>query len=176
LTWQTKGDPKFCEGRAWGVKDFDKTWVGPKDPKSGSFITKLLNLNNPYVYSIDCFNNTGDSSGDSVTINIGAHPNFLTPYITSLKLMTVKGKTFDSSEVISLNKDDLFKVSWSSLNLDTPYSVCIASGSFPIGYKNISGSTVSDQYSIKTKKIHKFNVYCSNETSYTQNTLTIFAN
>lgn len=176
LKWETKGNPSSCVGRSWGTVDMDKTWDGPKDPKGGSFVTRKLNVNNPYVYSIDCFNSTGDSSGDSVTINIGAQPNSLVPYITSLKLVTSSGKTYDSKEVISLNKNELFNIHWSSLNTDTPYSVCISSGSFPIGYKNVTASTVSDTYSVQTKKIHKFNVYCSNETSLTQNSLTIFVN
>lgn len=176
LTWEVKGNPKTCTGRSWGIKDMDKSFDGPKDPKGGSFKTKKLTVNNPYVYTVDCFNDTGDAGGDSVTINIGSQLNSLTPYITSLKLITKNGKTYDSSEVISLNTKELFNISWASLNTDTPFSVCVASGSFPIGYKNVTGSTVSDEYSIKTKKIHKFNVYCSNETSFTQNSLTIFAN
>lgn len=174
LSWETQGSPTSCIGRVWGAGDEDMTWKGAKNPKGGQFITSKLNKNNPYVYTIDCKNDHGDAIGDSVTINVGATSVGINPYITGLNL-TSQGKKSDSQLPIILSQGDTIQISWNSLNTKTPYSICIATGSWPTGYKNFANSNVSEQFTLDQSKIYKYTIYCSNESSYTQNIISIIA-
>lgn len=174
LVWTVTGDPTYCIGRAWGIDDIDETWNGSKDITGGNFKTKKLTVNNPFVYSIDCSNQTGDSSGDSVTINVGAPVSELIPYLDKLKAQTPDGIIHSWDEVISLNQGEKIKINWSSLNTNTPYSICVSTGSWPTGYKGLSNSTIEEEFVIQTRKVHKFRVYCSNESLATENNLTIY--
>lgn len=163
LSWKTEGNPSSCIGRVWGISAEDTSWKGPKDPNGGSFITSKLDKNNPYVYTIDCQNDQGDAIGDSVTINVGAKSSNLNPYITSLKLTSED------------RKNKTIQFDWSSINTQTPYSVCVASGSWPTGYRNFANSTVSEQFQLNESKTYNYTIYCSNESFFTQNNLSIIS-
>lgn len=165
LVWTTSGSPTSCLGRNFGLTATDNSWAGPKNPQGGTFTISSLSVNNPYIYTIDCSNKEGDADGSSVTINVGAQSFASEPYLT----------TFDVAPT-EVAVGDKVAVKWSSLNTSTPYSICISSGSWTRGYKNIKNFKSTEELTIPESRIYKFTVYCSNEKSYTQNTQAIFAN
>lgn len=173
LSWETRGSPTSCIGRAWGGSDIDETFKGAKDVNGGSFVTKKLNQNNPYTYMIDCKNASGDASGDSITLNVGAQNGNLPPYITELNV-DIKSIVFDNQSEISAHKGDGAQINFTTLNTKTPYSVCLATGSWPTIYKDLGENNLSEQFVLDISKIYSFRIYCSNETSYTQKNVSFF--
>lgn len=174
LSWETQGNPVSCIGRTWGVSDEDLSWKGAKDPKGGQSKTATLTKNNPYVYTIDCKNEKGDAFGDSVTINVEAANVNLIPYISGLTVSSQDQK-YDLQSPIVLPKGSLVQISWDSLNTKTPYSICVSTGSWPKGYKNFAHTKVFEQFTPDQSKTYSYTIYCSNESSYTQNSLSIIA-
>ena len=171
ISWESS-NVSSCVGRSWGFADKDQSWVGPKDPK-GTFTTAKLIKNNPYVYTIDCANEFGDAAGDSVTINIGAPPSFQKPYITLFEAQSEKGERLDTTKPVSISLGEKIKISWTTLNLSTPYSNCISQGSWPTQYQNASRVEVVEQFLIEQPKIYRYSLYCSNELDFSRKVLTI---
>lgn len=173
LVWEAKGNPGSCFGNSWGVSATDESWDGPKSTTGGSFTTPLLNKPNPYVYSINCQNEKGDSTGDAITINLGTLPSNVSPYITSLEVNSDSLLKKDKSMQLVLPQGDEIDITWNVLNVQTPYSICISTGSWPTAYKNIGSSTVKERFKLDDEKIYKYTIYCSNESSYTKVPVTI---
>lgn len=171
LVWKTT-NVKSCIGRSWGISDKDETWTGPKSTGGGSFDTANLTNNNAYIYTINCANEFGDSAGDAVVINIGASKSLQYPYITSFNV-TVGGEKFDLSKPVLVNIGDNLKISWTNLNLSTPYSVCFASGSWPTIYQNSSKTEVVENFTLSEFKVYRYSLYCSNEAGITKKTVTL---
>lgn len=172
LIWKIEGDAAGCVGRSWGISDSDESWNGTKDINSGSFTTKILDKKNPYVYSIDCQNAAGDAAGDSITINIGAKKNDQKIYLTQLEV-SPKDKKADNLLNITLPKLSSVNLQWSLINSQTPYAICVATGSWPAGFKNLSNNTIFETFTLDLAKVYTYTVYCSNEGSHTQNTAII---
>lgn len=175
LFWETKGNPSSCIGRVWGISASDDSFKGPKDVSGGSFTTAALDKNNPYVYTIDCQNENGDSEGDSVTINVGAASAKLDPFIVDF-VVTTRGDNLSVESPIAIQKGENVAIEWKSLNTATPYSICIATGSWPTGYRNLGGSTIGEEFIVADKKVYNYTIYCSNESSYTQKGVSFLVN
>lgn len=175
LFWETKGNPTSCIGRVWGISDQDDSFKGPKGISGGRVQTKVLDKNNPYVYTIDCQNEAGDSTGDSITINVGALSSRLDPSITKLVVRT-GGNNLTLASPIELSRGETITLEWQSSNTNTPYSVCIATGSWPTGYKNIGSSTIVENFILPDKKVYNYTIYCSNESSFTQRGVSFWVN
>lgn len=174
LTWATSGNPNFCRGRSWGLNEMDKSWDGEKDKLGGEFTTSNLVSNGPYVYTIECRNEGGDSSGDSITINIGASSLYQKPFITNLYLEEGNLQKGKAQELIDIGNSENINIAWSGINLTTPYSICVASGSWPINYKNVGPDLVKENLKVTDSKIYKFSLYCSNESSFATDSLTLY--
>ncbi|MDP3973241.1 MAG: hypothetical protein Q8P92_00215 [Candidatus Daviesbacteria bacterium] len=175
LFWETKENPTSCIGRVWGVSDEDESFKGPKGPSGGRVQTKVLDKNNPYVYTIDCQNGNGDSSGDSITINVGVSGANFDPFITDFSVKR-GGNNLNSEVPIQVSAGESVSIEWKSSNTSTPYSVCVATGSWPTGYKNIGGATIVENFILPDKKVYNYAIYCSNESSYTQKGVTFLVN
>lgn len=169
ITWTTTGGPTACKGFSWGVGDQDKNWDGDKNILGGTFFVEGLPKNTAYVYTINCANQNGDAAGDSVTINLGASSATLPPNLTSITAFQ-NGERLDLEKPLSVKVGDKIKIEWDSLNTQTPYSTCVASGSWPIIYENVSFAT--EEFVIVDRKIHQFSIYCSNEQSNFKKSLT----
>lgn len=171
LKWETKGDPDVCMGKSWGSDDIDTSWSGSKDPTGGQFVLTGLGKNNPYVYSINCSSKKGDALGDSVTVNLGTKKGFLSPSIASIKIKTDMDRIVENPTTV--NAEDLNDVdlSWTSLNTQTPYSICVTTGTWGVGYKN--GTTGDERaLDLPANKISRFRIFCSNETSTSESSVT----
>lgn len=174
LVWKTQGQINSCVGRVWGLSDMDEAFKGVKDPNGGNFITKNLSKNNPYVYSIDCKDNKGDVFGDSVTINVGAQGFGVNgPYLTDVKTV-ISGIEFKGSSPVSTEIGSDIQIVWSSFNTKTPYSVCIATGTWPSVYKDLGNSTIYESFEMNEAKIYTYRIYCSNENSFTEENFAFF--
>lgn len=173
LSWTTTQNPVSCTGLGYGLTDKDESWNGPKDPKGGTFKIKKLNSNNPYVYTINCSNDQGDGSGDSVTINIGASDNFISPYITTFDIF-LGSKNYDQASFINVKKGDVVTINWKTLNLATPYSICVVSGSVNKSFTSINGYKAREEIKIAGDKIFKYAIYCSNEHGFTKQSAAFF--
>lgn len=170
LSWKTS-NVKTCVGRAWGLVDKDQSWAGAKAAE-GFFQTSQLMQNNPYVYSIDCANDFGDAAGDAVVINIGAPSLAQTPYIASFDLA---GQT-DLSKPIKVTPGQSVNLVWNGLGLSTPYSICVATGSWPTQYQNIAGVSVEDKLEVADQKVYRYSLFCSSESGLAQKTVTLIPN
>lgn len=175
LVWTTSGNPTSCVGRSFGLAATDDGWIGPKDPQGGSYTIKGLNVNNPYIYTIDCSNQDGDADGSSITINVGAQSLTTSPYFSAFNLY-LNEKQYPSTEPLDVSVGDKVIVSWNSLNTATPYSICVSAGSWPKGYKSIKNFKSKEELNIPASKVYKYTIYCSNEGGFTQNTAVIIAN
>lgn len=171
ISWKSS-NVTSCVGRSWGITDKDQSWRAPKNP-NGSFKTAKLTKNNAYIYTIDCVNQFGDAAGDSVTINIGSPSAFQKPYITSFEVYNLKGEKLDTTKPVSISLGEKVKISWTTLNLSTPYSSCIAQGSWPTQYQNADKVEVVEQFLIDQPKIYRYSLYCSNELDLANKNLTI---
>lgn len=168
IKWTTSDNPTNCIGHSFGLSDQDKSWDGPKEVSGGSFSTKNLTTSNPYIYSIDCSNEKGDSLGSILTVNVGVTSQTnLRPYISHFEVIDSKGRQQDLSLPIITDRGDKIKISWTTLNTNTPYSICYASGSWPTGYRNIANNPVNEEFTLTDNKIYSYNLYCSNEFGYT---------
>lgn len=170
LTWSVSGSPTKCLARSWGLTDTDEAWVGPKEG-NGTFTLSSLDRANPYVYTLECSNEAGDGDGDSVTVNVGAQKNTLAPYITSLQAQ-VAGKAVDTGNPISASVGDEVTISWDSINTATLYSICISTGSWPKGYKDLKAVERTEKFTLETPRIYKYGLYCSNEYQQTKKVVT----
>ncbi|TSC64129.1 MAG: hypothetical protein G01um101493_224 [Microgenomates group bacterium Gr01-1014_93] len=171
IVWKTS-NVKSCIGRAWGLTEKDETWSGLKDPGGGEFKTGSLTKNNTYIYTIDCANEFGDAEGDAVVINIGAPNLSQNPYITYMEVSRNNEKS-DLNKPITVSLDDEINISWTSLNLSSPYSVCFATGSWPTLYQNVSKTEVVETFRISGPKVYRYSLYCSNEAGITKKTVTV---
>lgn len=176
LVWTTTNNPSSCEASSFGISDSDKSWKGKLDPGGGKLPSKKLPVNNPYVYSINCKNGAGDSTGDSVTVNVGAQKQPIAPYIIDFNLTDSDGEKYQSGETVPVSKGDKAQISWKSINTKTPYSLCVVNGSWPAGVKNLSDAEYKNTLSFNQSKIYTYSVYCSNENSFTQTSLAIVSN
>lgn len=168
LQWKTEGAPSVCTGNFWSnIKDSD-AWVGPKDSGGGTFAISDQLRTGIYIYSINCANEYGDSLGSSITINVGARQNNLQPHIISFQVSGQGGDDLDITKPISLVKDANLKIQWNTINLDTPYGVCVASGSWPTVYKDIGNLQVKEDFTLDKAKIYQYQVMCTNEYGYDQ--------
>lgn len=172
LTWQVSDTAASCIGRVWGLSDMDETWKGEKDPAGGNFNTKILEKNNPYVYTIDCKNDNGDSLGDSVTINVGAQNTNTAPQLTDLKKV-VAGQNLDINTPAVASVGDILQFSWSSINTKTPYSICLATGSWPTVYKDTAFNTILENFQLDKSQTFNYTIYCSNEGGYVQKAMSV---
>lgn len=171
LVWKTS-NVKSCIGRAWGLIEKDEMWSGVKDPEGGVFKTGNLTKNNTYIYTIDCANEFGDAEGDAVVINIGAPKLSQGPYITYMEVSRGSEK-FDLNKPVTVSLDDEINISWTNLNLTTPYSACFATGSWPTEYRNASKTEVVETFKISDPKVYRYSLYCSNEAGMTKKTVTV---
>lgn len=175
LFWETSGNPTSCMGRVWGVSDEDDSFKGPKGISGGRVQTKVLDKNNPYVYTIDCQNDNGDSAGDSVTINVGAVSANLDPFITNFSVKRGENN-LNPAAPIEVSQGETITIEWQSANTKTPYSVCVATGSWPTGYKNAGGLSILEDFILPDKKVYNYTIHCSNESSYAEKTVTFLVN
>ena len=171
LVWKTS-NVKSCTGKAWGLSEKDESWSGVKDPNGGEFKTGNLTKNSAYVYTIDCANEFGDAEGDSVVINVGTPKLSQNPYITLMEV-SVNSETFDVNKPVKVSLNDEIKISWASLNLNTSYSICFATGSWPTKYQNASRTNISETFKISDPKVYRYSLYCSSEAGITRKTVTI---
>lgn len=164
LRW-TAENAKVCLGRFWSNVASGSGWVGSKDAKGGEWeITDAL-ATGIYIYSINCSNESGDSFGSSVTVNVGAKPSNLQPHITSFQAFEGDNK-FDLNKLNQINLDSNLKITWSTINTETPYGVCVANGSWPTIYKNTANLTIKESFVLDRAKIYKYSILCSNENGY----------
>ncbi|OGE14950.1 hypothetical protein A3F00_04145 [Candidatus Daviesbacteria bacterium RIFCSPHIGHO2_12_FULL_37_11] len=173
LRWKT-ANVKSCIGRSFGISEKDISWSGEKDPEGGTFQTIPLTHNNVYVYTIDCANEFGDASGDAIVVNVGAPLLSQVPYITSFEI--TKDKLENSEKPVIFTPGDEIQVKWSGLNLNTPYSICFASGSWPSMYQNSGKTNVSENFVLGSTKVYRYSLYCSNEAGITGRAVTFSPN
>lgn len=173
LIWTTSGKPTSCIGRSYGLTVSDESWIGFKNPLGGSADTGVLNTNNAFVYSIDCKNDNGDSSGDNVTINIGAKNNSLEPFISTLNIISSEGSINSSTEPFIAEVGSQIGIAWSASNLTSAYSICVSSGSWPRVYQKSNDKKWSQKFDLDKTGVYRFNLYCSNESSFTNDSRTI---
>lgn len=168
LRWKTENNPKNCIARFWSNVKANDGWTGIKDVKGGTYtITDNLQTG-IYIYSIGCMNEFGDSAGSSVTINVGAKQGILQPHIVSFGVYSDNGQKYDINKQIQVSKDTSLKIVWSALNTDTPYGICVASGSWPTIYKNSSQRQIREELILDQAKVYQYKLFCSNEYGYDQ--------
>lgn len=166
LKWKTDNNPISCAGNFWSNVKKASEWVGPKDIKGGS-LTIADNLQpGVYVYSINCANEYGDAYGSNLTINVGAKQNSLQPHLVSFQAQEGDNNFFDISKPNQVSKNSKLKIAWSTVNTDTAYSVCVASGSWPTIYYNTGQTQVKENFTVDKAKIYQYQVTCSNEYGY----------
>lgn len=168
LRWKTENDPKICIGRFWSNVKSSDGWTGVKDVKGGTYTVTDNLQTGIYIYSIGCSNEFGDSAGSSITINVGAKQGSLQPHIVSFGVFSDNGQKYDINKQIQVSKDTGLKIAWSSLNADTPYGICVASGSWPTIYKNSSQREISEEFVLDQAKVYQYKIFCSNEYGYDQ--------
>lgn len=172
LSWKTT-NVKSCIGRAWGNPEKDISWAGEKDPHGGTFQTMQLKKNSAYVYTIDCANEFADAPGDAVVINVGAKELSQAPYITAFE---VKGSEGSTDKPIAFSIGEEVGIKWSNLNLNTPYSICFTTGSWPTQYLNSGKAEVSEKFVLNSPKVYRYSLYCSNEAGITGKVITLSPN
>lgn len=168
LQWKTEGDPTACAGGFWSTVKKDDPWEGPKEPKGSSFIVSDNFQAGIYIYSINCANEYGDSTGNSVTINVGAHQNSLRPHLVTLLASGKDGKILDTSKPVTLDKGTSLQLSWSAINTETTYGICVATGSWPTVYHDTGSLQVNETFILDKAKIYQYQIICSNENGYDQ--------
>lgn len=172
LTWTNSGNITSCTGRVWEQLTAASSWAGPKDPRGGSLSLKLPTNPGSYIYTIDCSGPLGDADGDSITINVGGQKRSNLPYVVDF-LGSYQNRTLDLNNPTDVPLGQKISLSWSTLNTATPYSICISSGSWPKKYLRQTNIRGSEEFIITERKVYKYTLYCSNESSFTQNTITI---
>ena len=162
LNWKTENNPESCTGRFWSNVKKDDPWVGAKDVKGGDYVIAESLQPGIYVYSIDCSNELGDSSGSNLTINVGGKQTNIQPHITSFRASGGNSQ-FSLDEPNPVSRGTELKISWSAINTETPYGVCVANGSWPTIYKNTGNLEVRESFKLEKLKTYKYSIFCSNE-------------
>lgn len=175
LKWKTGNLPGGCFGRFWSDSRESDQWTGPKDPKGGEYalaetLTAGINL-----YSINCSNEFGDSSGSTVVINAGAKNSNLEPRITSFQATGEDNKQYEPSKLNVVRAGTVIKISWSGINLATRYGVCIANGSWPTVYKDIQNKQIKEEFRLEKGKTYQYSIFCSNESGYDSQSISFIA-
>lgn len=162
LNWKTENNPESCTGRFWSNVKKNDSWVGAKDVKGGSYV--ITDSLNPgiYVYSLDCANEFGDSSGSSLTINAGGKQTYLKPHITDIQV-SLDNTQINPGKPIVVNRGTEVTITWSAVNMETPFGVCLATGSWPTIYKNAGNLQIKESFKLDKLKIYKYSIFCSNE-------------
>lgn len=168
LQWKTEGDPTACAGGFWSNVKKDDSWEGPKETNGGKFTVSDNFQAGIYIYSINCANENGDSIGSSVTINVGANKNSLRPHLVSFLALGKDGKLLDTSKPVTLDKGTSLQLSWSALNTETTYGICVATGSWPTVYHDTGSLQVRESFILDKAKIYQYQIICSNENGYDQ--------
>ncbi len=172
LKWKVTNNPTACSGRFWSNVRVKDQWIGPKDIKGGQ--SEIADLSQPgiYVYSINCSNEFGDSSGSSIVINVGAKPTNLQPHITAFQANENENVQYNVKNINQVNLNSKLNLNWSAINTTTQYSICIAGGSWPTIYTNSGNNQVNESFVFDKVKIYKYSVFCSNENGYDQTQIT----
>lgn len=167
LKWKVENDPTSCAGKFWSeAKQEDPSWSGPKNIKEGDYLITEPLQTGIYVYSITCSNQSGDSAGSNLIINVGAKPNRLQPHIASISVTDEDGKQLEIDKLNQVDQNSKINISWSSINTETPFGICVASGSWPTVYKNTANLQIKEVFSLDKAKIYKYSIFCSNENGY----------
>lgn len=174
LIWKVENDPKSCQGKFWSDAKQTDQWSGSKDIKGGEYLISDALQTGIYVYSINCSNQSGDSSGSNLIINVAAKPTNVQPHITSVSVESEDGKQFEIDKLNPVNQNSKVNISWSSLNTETPFSICIASGSWPTVYRNTGNLQIKESFSLDKAKIYKYSIFCSNENGYDNQEISFF--
>lgn len=168
LKWKTEESPTSCTGSFWSnVKKSDE-WAGPKNVKGGDFTITDDFQTGIYIYSINCANEYGDSLGSSIVINVGAKRNNLQPHLVSFQVRDREGNLIDTAQPKQIIKNTNLRISWSAMNTDTFYGICVASGSWPTVYRDMGRSQVNETFTLDKAKIYQYQILCSNEYGYNQ--------
>lgn len=166
LQWKTEGDPLNCAGGFWSNLKKDDPWAGPKDKNGGSLTVSDDFKAGIYIYSINCTNEFGDSAGSSITVNVGASSNSLRPHLVSFQALGTDGQSLDTSKPVSLARDTSLQISWSVINTETTYGVCVATGSWPTIYHDTGSMQIKEAFILDRAKIYQYQIICSNEFGY----------
>lgn len=165
LKWKTNKSPKSCAGRFWSnVKNSDP-WAGEKNIKGGEYVVADQLQTGIYVYAINCLNESGDASGSSVTINVGAKSNYLQPHITSF-LASSGDQQYELGKLNEVKQNTKVAINWAGLNTGTAFGICVANGSFPTIYQNTGNFQVNESFTLDKRKIYKYSILCSNENGF----------
>lgn len=175
LKWKTGNNPISCTGSFWSNTGTDEGWAGSKSSREGSYKISQILQNGIYVYSINCQTEVADSSGSTIIINVGSRPNNLQPSIISLQVIDEKNQVYDIDQINQLPINSKAQIVWSSLNTDTPFSVCVASGSWPAIYQNTGNITVRETVLLDKSKTYQYKISCSNEYGYDSRTISFQA-
>lgn len=162
LNWKTANNPESCLGKFWSNAKKADSWTGAKDIKGGDYLIVDSLKPGIYVYSIDCSNEFGDSSGSSLTINVGSKQTYTKPHIVSFQVMGDNTQySLDKPNPVSRNTQ--INISWSTVNLETPYGVCVANGSWPTIYTNGGNLQIKESFRLENLKTYQYSIFCSNE-------------
>jgi len=104
-------------------------------------------------------------------INVGAPTLGQFPYIASLEVRGSSG-LLNPDKPITFVPGGEMQIRWSALNLNTPYSVCLATGSWPTQYQNFGKSEVFEKFTLDIPKVYRYSLFCSNEAGITRKTVT----
>lgn len=165
LKWKTENSPANCAGRFWSNAKRSDSWTGIKNAGGGEYVIADSLQTGIYVYSINCSNESGDSSGSSITINVGAKPSYLQPHLTSFQVSGDDGQySLDKINKVRLNTK--INITWNTVNTETSYGVCVANGSWPTIYSNTGSLQIGESFILDKAKVYKYSLFCSNENGY----------
>lgn len=162
LKWKTGKSPKSCSGRFWSNVKSSDPWTGEKSEKGGEYAIAEPVQTGIYVYSVNCLNESGDSSGSTVVINVGAKTSYLQPHITLFQASS-EDTQYEIGKLNSVPQNTKVTINWAGLNTDTAFGVCTASGSWSTIYTNSARFEVNESFVLDKQKIYKYSLLCSNE-------------
>lgn len=165
LRWKTT-NATACRGRFWSNVAKDDAWTGAKSTGGGDYVLAGGLQTGIYVYSINCSNAMGDSSGANMVLNAGAAQSYLQPQITLFQAAGEGNESYSPGKINLVSKNTKLRITVSSLNMKTAYSICVANGSWPTIYKDIGNFQINESFVLDTPKIYKYAIFCSNENGY----------
>lgn len=165
LKWKATKSPTQCRGRFWSNVKKSDAWTGEKDVKGGEYMISEVLPAGVYVYSINCSNEFGDATGSSVTINAGSKPSYIKPYLISFQAST-DSRPYDLTKPNQVSRNTKIEINWSGLNMTSPYTVCVANGSWPTIYHDTRNLEIKESFVLDQPKIYKYSLFCSNENGY----------
>lgn len=166
LKWKTENTPQTCIGRFWSNLKKSDPWVGVKNTKGGDYLITDSLQTGIYVYSIDCSNEFGDATGSNITINVGAKPSYLQPHITSFQVFGDDNYQYSPGKPNVVSQNTKLNITWTSINMETQYGICVADGSWPTIYKNTGNLQIKESFTLELLKIYNYSIFCSNENGY----------